>query len=109
LTISLRFDFTKGEEGEVEMNFLPKFLLRIAKTVPTPEEEAGILSIIIRRPYSHLEKELRSVFKGERDVKVIVDRRFGERRTSHQEVDVERRHTDQRQPKEELIKAVIST
>ncbi len=91
------------------MNFLPKFLLRIAKTVPTPEEGAGIMSIIIQRPYAQLEKELRSVFKGEKDVKIIVDRRFGERRTSQQAVEVERRHAEQRQPKEELIKAVIST
>ncbi len=91
------------------MNFPPKFLLRIAKTVPTPEEEAGIMSIIIRQPYAHLEKELCSAFKGEKDVKIIVDRRFDERRTTQQAVEVERRHADQRQPKEELIKAVIST
>ena len=90
------------------MNFLPKFLLRIAKTVPTPEEEAGILSIIIRRPYSHLEKELRSVFKGERDVKVIVDRRDGERRTTQQAVEIERRRADRRHPNEELVEVVIS-
>ena len=46
--------------------------------MPTSEEEAGIMSIIIQRPYSHLGKELRSVFKGEKDVKIIVDRRFDE-------------------------------
>jgi len=91
------------------MSFLPKFLLKIVKAVPTPEEEAGIMSIIIQRPYSQLEKELSSVFKGEKDVKIIVDRRFGERRMTQQAVEVERRHADQRQPKEELIKAVIST
>jgi len=91
------------------MSLLPKFLLKIVKAVPTPEEEAGIMSIIIQRPYSHLEKELRTVFKGERDVKILVDRRFGERRTTQQAVEVERRHAEQRQPKEELIKAVIST
>ncbi len=91
------------------MSFLPKFLLKIVKAVPPSEEKVGIMSIIIQRPYSHLEKELRSVFKGEKDVNIIVDRRSGERRTSQQAVEVERRHADQRQPKEELIKAVIST
>ncbi len=91
------------------MNFLPKFLLKIVKAVPTSEEKAGTMSIIIQRPYFHLEKELHSVFKGEKDVKIIVDRRFDERRTSEQTVEVERRHADQRQPNEELIKAVIST
>ncbi len=91
------------------MSFLPKFLFKIVKAVPTPEEKAGIMSVIIQRPYSHLEKELCNVFKGEKDVKIIVDRRFDERRTTQQAVDVERRYADQRQPKEELIKAVIST
>ncbi len=91
------------------MSFMPKILLKIVKAMPTSEEKAGIMSIIIQRPYFHLEKELHSVFKGEKDVKIIVDRRFDERRTSQQAVEVERRYADQRQPKEELIKAVIST
>ena len=52
------------------------------------------MSIIIQRPYSHLEKELRSVFKGEKDVKIIVDRRFDERRTTQQAVEVERRRCE---------------
>jgi len=90
------------------MSFLPKFLFKIVKAVPTSEEKAGIMSIIIQRPYSHLEKELRSVFKGEKDVKIIVDRRFDQRRTSQQAVEVERRHADQRQPKEELVEVIIS-
>ena len=91
------------------MSFLPKFLLKIVKAVPTSEERAGTMSIIIQRPYFHLEKELHSVFEGEKDVKIIVDRRFDERRTSEQAVEAERRYADQRQPNEDLIKAVIST
>ncbi len=91
------------------MSFLPKFLFKIVKAVPTSEEKAGTMTIIIQRPYSHLEKGMRSVFKGEKDVKIIVDRRIDERRASQQTVEVERRHAEQRQPKEELIKAVIST
>ncbi len=91
------------------MNFPPKFLLRIAKAVPPPEEGAGIMSIIIRQPYAHLEKELRRAFKGEKDVKVIVDRRDGERRTTQQAVEIERRRADRRHPNEELVEVVIST
>ena len=91
------------------MSFLPKFLLKVVQSVPTSEEKAGIMSIIIQRPYSHLEKELRSVFKEEKDVKIIVDRRFDERRASQKPVEVERRHAEQRQPNKELVKAVIST
>jgi len=90
------------------MSFLPDFLLRIAKTVPTPEEGAGIMSIIIRRPYDHLEKELCRAFKGEEDVKVIVDRRYVERRTTQQAVEIERRRADRRHPNEELVEVVIS-
>ena len=90
------------------MSFLPKFLLRIAKAVPPPEEGAWIMSIVIQRPYAHLEKELRSAFKGQKDVKVIVDQRYGERRTSKQAVEIDHRRADKRQPKEELIEAVIS-
>ncbi|GAI94818.1 unnamed protein product [marine sediment metagenome] len=52
------------------MSFLPKFLLKIVKAVPTSEEKAGNMTIIIQRPYFQLEKELHSVFKGERDVKI---------------------------------------
>jgi hypothetical protein len=91
------------------MSLVPKFLFKIIKPAATSGEGAGIMSIIIQRPYSHLEKELCSVFKGEKDVKIIVDRRFGERRSTQQPVEVERRLVDQRQPKEELIEAVIST
>jgi hypothetical protein len=109
LTISLRFYSTKGEEREVVMSFLPKFLLKIVKAVPTSEEKAGTMSIIIQRPYFHLEKELHSIFEGEKDVKIIVDSRFDERRASQQIVEVERRHSNQRQPNEELVEVIIST
>jgi len=40
--------------------------------------------IVIRRPYGHLEDEVRRVFAGREDVKVVVDRRAGERRATHQ-------------------------
>src|SRR6267143_1422399 len=35
--------------------------------------------IVIRRPYGHLEDEVRRVFAGREDVKVVVDRRAGSR------------------------------
>ncbi len=91
------------------MGSLPEFLMRIAKVSHMPEEGSGIMSIIIRQPYAHLEKELRSAFKGERDVKVISDRRYEERRTSRQAVDIERRQADRRHLNEELVEVVIST
>ncbi len=91
------------------MNSPPDFKLKIAKEVHSPEEGPGITSIIIRQPYAHLEKELSSAFKGEEDVKVIVDGRYVERRKSRQAVEIERRRAGRRRPKEELVEVVIST
>ena len=51
---------------------------------------------------------LRSTFEGQEDVKVIVDRRYGERRTRTQPVELERRHAGRRRPKEELVGVLLS-
>ena len=84
------------------------FMMKIAKTIRQSEEKPGMMSIIIRRPYVHLEKELRRAFKGQEDVKVIVDKRYGERRTGRQTVEIERRRAGRRNPKEQLVEAVMS-
>ncbi len=91
------------------MSFLADFLMKIAKSTASSEEGSGITSIIIRHPYAHLEKELRSVFKGEEDVNVIVDKRYGERRKRQQAVEIERHKANRRRPKEELVEVVIPT
>ena len=90
------------------MSQLPGFLLKIAKATSSLEGGPGVMSIIIRQPYAFLEKELRSAFEGQEDVKVIVDRRYGERRTRTQAIESERRHADQRGPKEELVEVLLS-
>lgn len=65
--------------------------------------------VIINHPYVYLEEEFKAAFAGQADVKVIVNRRHGERRTSGQPpVEVERRRSDRRTPKEELVEVVIS-
>ena len=66
------------------------------------------MSIIIHRPYALLEEELNRAFKGQEDVKVIVDKRNGERRASRQLVELDRRRAGRRIPKEELVEVVIS-
>jgi len=96
------------KDKEVKMSALPGFLLRIAKAVSPPEQAAGVMYIIIRQPYAYLEKELRSTFEGQEDVKVIVDRRYGQRRTSQQPVALEFRRADRRRPKEELVEVLLS-
>jgi len=60
------------------MRLPPGFLLRIARATNAPEGGAGMMSIIIRRPYGYVEEELRRAFEGQEDVKVIVDSRYRE-------------------------------
>jgi len=113
LTFTLHLDFNGVKivyltDMEVKMNALPGFLLIMARAVPSPEKGAGEMSIIIQRPYAFLEKELRSAFKGQEDVKVIVDRRYAERRAGIQPVKLERRHLDRRGSKAQLIEVVLS-
>jgi len=86
---------------------MPEFLLRIVKATRPPEQGPGMMSIIIRRPYSHLEKELRKAFEGQEDVKIIVDRRYEERRGSVRPYEIEHRRIDRRRPKEELAEVLI--
>ena len=64
--------------------------------------------IIVLRSCTNIEDELRQTFEGQEDVQVIVDRRYGERRTSRQAVEVERRRSDQRRPKEGIVDVVLS-
>ncbi len=85
------------------------FLLRIAKATQLQDEEYRQMSIIIRQPYAHLEEELRKTFKRQKDVSVILDRRFDDRRAITQPVETDRRKSDQRTKKEELVQVVIST
>ncbi len=88
---------------------LPHFLFRIFRGVSTSEKGTGIMSIIIRKPYAHLEEELIKTFKGQKDVQVIVDKRYGERRNTQQDIEIERRHDNRRQPNEEIVDVVLST
>ena len=91
------------------MSFPPKFTMRIAKKAHLSEEEAGIMTIVVQQPYAHLERELRRAFKGQEDVKIILDRRQGERRKNTKAVGAERRRADRRYPKEEIVEVVVST
>ena len=86
---------------------VPEFLLRIVKAIRPPDDEIEMMSIIIRRPFSHFEKELRSTFEGQGDVKIIVDRRYSERRGRVQPYEIEHRQIDRRKPKEEIAEVLI--
>jgi len=78
-------------------------------TRPSPlERGAETMTIIAQRPYAYLEKELRRTFAGHKGVNVTVDRRFGERRVTGQPVAVERRKTDRRSQKQQLVEVLLS-
>ena len=91
------------------MEFLPVFLLRIftGAVRPGAGSGSGLLYIIIRRPFAHLEERFRRVFEGQEDVKVIVDRRYRERRRGAQPVAPERRQADRRGAKDEVGEVVV--
>lgn len=91
------------------MRLSPEFLLKITKTANSSEKGSKTMHIIAYQPYIHLEKELQRAFKGQEDVKVTVDRRYGERRTGQKKVELDRRKSDRRQSKEKLLEVVIST
>jgi hypothetical protein len=86
---------------------VPEYLLKIVKAIRPPEEGPGMMVIIVRRPFSHLEKELKSIFEGQGDVNIIVDRRYSERRGRVQPYEVEHRQIDRRKPKEEIAEVLI--
>ena len=91
------------------MGLLNGFLIRILKSSQGSGEGTEQMCIIIRRPYAYLEAELKKTFKGQADVTVKVDRRYNERRTKKETYQSERRRTDQRKSKQELVEVVIST
>jgi hypothetical protein len=86
---------------------LSDFLLSVAKAAVPPEKHPGSMCIISKRPYTHLENELRRTFDRQADVKMVVDRRYGGRLVSQQPVSEDRRRGDRRKKKEPLAEAVI--
>lgn len=87
---------------------MPEFKIRIARETHIPEERPGIMTIVIFQPYVHLVKELKNAFKGQEDVKIILDRRYGERRKIDKAVERERRRGDRRKSKQGIAEVAIS-
>ena len=91
------------------MSTLDGFLLKISKSTPISEKEAGQMNLIVRRPYDYLTTNFLRVFNGKEDVKVKVESRYGQRRTKKEPVSYERRQAERRRKKETLVEVVIST
>lgn len=89
------------------MEFLSGLLLSIFRANPGPGKDPGTVYIIIRRAHSYLEEVLRGALEGRENVKVIADRRYGERRTRRRRVAFERRQADRRRTKEPLAEVIV--
>ncbi len=87
--------------------FIPKLTMKVVKKTHMSERELGNMTVVIKRPYAHLEKELSRAFRGQEDVKVILDRRYGERRKRSLAVAKERRKAGRRRPNEEIVEVVF--
>ena len=85
----------------------PDFLLRVLSATPQSYLTGGTTYVIVRRPYAYLAEELRLALQGREDVKVLVDRRQGERRARNRRFAVDRRRSDRRGTKEELLEVVV--
>ena len=66
------------------MEFLPGIVVSVvrARGNPGPGPGRGTMYLIIRPAHAYLEETLRQAFEGQENVKIIVDRRSGERRTN---------------------------
>jgi len=86
---------------------LPGLLLKILRVNPGLGEHREMTYIVIRPPYAYLEEELRRPFGDQEDVSIMVDKRYGERRLTQQTPAAERRRTDRRRVKEQLLEVVL--
>ena len=90
------------------MGLLSGFLIRILKSSQGSGERVEQMCAIIRRPHAYFEAEHKKAFEGQADITVKVDRRYDERRSKKETYPSERRRTDRRKSKQELVEVVIS-
>jgi hypothetical protein len=74
------------------------------------EANAGIseMALILKRPFAGLERQLRLAFAHQANVRVIVDRRNGDRRRAAQAVAADRRRSGRRGLGAEMMEVVLS-
>src|SRR5215813_172693 len=86
------------------MEPFPAILVSIVRANPGH----GAMYVIIKQAHAYLEETLRRAFAGQENVRVVVDRRRGERRTTRGSVAVERRRADRRRPREHLVEVIVT-
>jgi hypothetical protein len=89
---------------------IPSLVMSIARPAAQVEpKEAEEMFIIVKSHYHPLLKEIGKAFSGQRGVRIMVDRRMGERRKAEQPVSFDRRVADRRKHEEELLKVILPT
>jgi len=83
------------------------FMMRMLKSPKPSTRAAGQTIVVVHRAFVSLIPDLLNVFKGDPDVQVIADRRSGERRTKKEPVSLDRRRTERRERKAELLEVVF--
>ena len=83
------------------------FMMRMLKSIKPSTRSAGQTIVVVHGPFASLIPDLLNVFKGDRDVQVIADRRSGERRTKKGPVSLDCRRTERRETKPELLEVVF--
>ena len=83
------------------------FVMRMLKSIKPSTRAAGQTIVVVRRPFVSLIPDLLTVFKKDRDVQVIADRRSGERRRRKETVSLDRRRSERRERKAELLEVVF--
>jgi hypothetical protein len=91
----------------VTVKLTPSLLLRILGASRESDPTSGTIYVVVRRRYTFLAAGLRKAFEGQEDVRIIVDRRQGDRRKRSWSVATERRRSDRRTNQEELFDIVI--
>lgn len=67
-----------------------------------------MMCIAIQRPFEHLIDELNQAFASDGNIKVVLNRRQGERRKTDQSVEMDKRGADRRKLKKEILEVTIN-
>jgi len=87
---------------------LPGILVSILRANPGPGHGLGTMYVIIAQTHAYLEGTIRTAFEGQENVRIMVDRRHGERRATSESVPFERRQADRRRSRENLVEVVVT-
>src|SRR2546428_11706672 len=89
------------------MELLPGILVSILRGNPGPGQGHGTMYIIINQAHAYLQETLRRPFEGQKNVQIIVDRRYGERGPTRGPVAFERPQPDRRRSGEHPVEGIV--